>query len=968
MNELKSLRPLGQSAWFDYIRRDMILNGDLARMVAEDDLGGVTSNPAIFEKAIAGSTDYDHAITALVEQRDREAKEIYEEVAIHDVQDAADILHPVYRRTRRGDGYVSLEVSPYLARDTAGTLAEARRLWRAVGRENVMIKVPATPEGIPAIAQLIGEGINVNVTLLFAQEAYERVAEAYQTGVEALAKRGGDPSRVASVASFFVSRIDTLVDAEIEKRLATEKDSAKRALLGGLAGKVAIANARLAYQSFKKLLAAPRWKALESKGAMPQRMLWASTGTKNPKYRDVIYVEELIGAHTVNTLPPATFDAFRDHGKARASLEESVDGARKTMEQLAAAGISMQKVTSQLLDEGVKLFADAFDRLLAVVARKRQDLLAGAVGGLSYKLPDPLSKSVASTLEEWRARGNVRRLWARDASLWTGNDEGAWLAWLDIAAVEEAHVDELTAFAREIRDEGFRHVLLLGMGGSSLCPEVVKRTFGAQEGWPELEVLDSTDPAQIAAFERKLDLARTLCIVSSKSGSTLEPNIFQQYFWERVRQAAGDDRARRSFVAITDPGSALEAVARKQGFRRIFSGVPAIGGRYSALSRFGLVPLSVMGLDPARFLARTRQMVHSCAASVPPLENPGVILGAVLGVAAKDGRDKLTLVASPGISGLGAWLEQLIAESTGKNGRGIIPVDCEPTGAPKCYGNDRLFVYLRLESAPSSAQDREIETLEKAGQPVVRIAVPDLWCLGQEFYRFEIATAVAGAVLGVNPFDQPDVEASKLETRKLTTEYEKSGRLPAETPLLRSGGLTFLAEGASAAALAGARDATSLLETFLGSLGEGDYVALLAYIEMTAEHESALAELRTLIRDRKRVATSLGFGPRFLHSTGQAYKGGPPSGVFLQITGDDAKDLPVPDRKYTFGVVKSAQAAGDLRVLVERGRRALRVHLPRDVRAGLRGLLDAAHAALGGKPASAGRSERGGQVERAAGG
>ncbi|MCI0650441.1 MAG: bifunctional transaldolase/phosoglucose isomerase [Planctomycetes bacterium] len=949
MNALVELGQFGQSAWLDYIRRTMITSGELLRFIEKDGLGGVTSNPAIFEKAISGSNDYNNEIASFVRQENVDAKAIYEHVAVQDLKDAADVLYGVYQRTNRKDGYVSLEVSPYLARDTEGTLAEARRLWRAVGRDNVMIKVPATPQGVPAIETLISEGININVTLLFAQSAYETVAEAYIRGLEALAKKGGDVSRVASVASFFVSRIDSNIDGRIAQLLATEKDAARRKLLEGVQGKVAIANARLAYQSFRRLLETPRWKALAAKGAMPQRMLWASTSTKNPKFRDVIYVEELIGPDTVDTLPPATFEAFRDHGKARVSIEDDLAGARATMENMERAGISMKAVTEQLLEDGVVIFAEAFDRLLAVVEHKRQELLAGRIGKQTQALPKELNEAVIKSLEEWRVRGNIRRLWARDASVWTNKDESQWLGWLDIVAEQTRRIEQFKELAAELKSEGFAHILLLGMGGSSLCPDVLKLTFGRIAGHPELHVLDSTDPAQVRAFEKKVDLKKTICIVSSKSGSTLEPNIFKQYFLERMAKAVGAAHAGRHFIAVTDPGSKMEEAARADNFRHIFHGWASIGGRYSALSDFGMVPLAAMGLDAARFLARTMEMVNSCAPSVPPAENPGVVLGTILGVLSKQGRDKLTFVTSPALQGLGAWLEQLIAESTGKDGKGIVPVDRENAAAAAAYGNDRLFVYTRLDSAPDAGQDKAVDALEKGGHPVVRIRVPEPYCIGQEFFRWEIATSVAGAVIGINPFNQPDVEASKIETKKLTTEYEKTGALPAEQPFFTGDGIKLFADRGNAAAL-GAGGATKSLAGVLGAFFDrmrpGDYFGLLAYVEMTAAHEGVLGELRHLVRDAKKVATCLGFGPRFLHSTGQAYKGGPNSGVFLQITCDDAEDVAVPGQKYTFGVVKAAQARGDFEVLVERGRRALRVHLPKDVGAGLRALLAAARQAL----------------------
>src|SRR6266404_4804410 len=918
VNPLVQLQNFGQSIWLDYIRRDLLKSGELQRLITEDGLRGMTSNPAIFEKAIAGSTQYQDFLDSLAGRADLDAKGRYELLAIRDIQDAADLLRPVYQRTKKRDGYVSLEVSPYLAHDTTGTIDEARRLWKTVARENVMIKVPGTVEGIPAFRQLISEGINVNVTLLFAQGVYEEVAAAFIDGVEKFAATGGDVSKVASVASFFISRIDSLVDSLINDQLKKETDAARKSKLQGLLGKIAIANGKLTYEAYQRIFSSPRWKALAAKGAQTQRVLWASTSTKNPNYRDVLYIEELIGPDTVNTVPPATLEAFRDHGKPHQSLTEDLDGARKTMADLAGVGIVMKDVTDKLTADGVKLFADAFDELLAAVEKNTKRPSAPKTNQQSSSLPADLDAAVKKNLNDWRASGKVKRLWEHDASLWTGEDETKWLGWLDVTDEQLASAAKLKEFADEVKKPGFSDILLLGMGGSSLCPEVLALTFGQTPGFPRLHIL--------------------------------EPNIYKQYFFERVQQTVGSnnnkdkDKAGSHFIAITDPGSKVQLVAERDHFRHIFYGLPSIGGRYSALSNFGMVPAAAMGLDTDKFLTRTKEMVEACKPSAPVEQNPGVMLGLIIGTAAKLGRDKITLITSPGISDLGAWLEQLIAESTGKLGKGIIPVDREQLGAPDVYGNDRIFAYVRLESAPDAAQDAKVAALEKAGHPVVRIAVSDIYNLGQEFFRWEIATAVAGSILGINAFNQPDVEASKIVTKQLTSEYELTGSLPPEKPILEEAGFKLFTDDKNAAALANAtgsdRSVKSYLRAHLARLGAGDYFALLGYVEMNAEHESLLQSLRMTVRDRKHVATCLGFGPRFLHSTGQAYKGGPNSGVFLQITCDESQDLPVPGQKYTFGVVKAAQARGDFQVLADRKRRALRVHLGRDVKAGLAKLAE----------------------------
>jgi transaldolase / glucose-6-phosphate isomerase len=940
-NPLRELSKYGQSAWLDYIRRNLITSGELKGLVDHDGLGGVTSNPAIFEKAITDSTDYADALAELQKRKDLDAMGIYEVIAIKDIQDAADILRPVYDRTKMRDGYVSLEVSPFLARDTAGTIRDARRLWKAVSRPNLLVKIPATVEGIPAIEQMISEGVNVNVTLLFAQEMYEKVALAYIAGLKKYDAAGGDLRHVSSVASFFISRIDSMVDALVKAKLKTSTDPKEQALLRSLLGKVAIANAKLTYRRYKEIFSGSDWAALAKKGAQTQRVLWASTSTKDPTYSDVLYVEELIGPETVNTMPPQTLEAFRDHGKPKASLESGLDAADQTMHALDAAGISMKKVTDDLVTQAVKLFAEPFDKLLNAVDANCKFASQAEVDAQTYTLPDNIAAQLAEAIEDWKMSGKVRRLWARDASLWTGKDEGAWLGWLGITEDQLGNKQHLEEIANDVKAAGFKYALLLGMGGSSLCPEVFEKTFGKTDCFPQLYVLDSTDPARVKALEDKVDLANTIFIVSSKSGTTLEPNIFKQYFFQRVEETLGAGKAGDRFIAITDPGSKLDQVAQADGFRHIFHGIPSIGGRYSALSDFGMVPASVIGVDSLRFLDRAEVMAIACSSCLPVDKNPGVLLGLTLGIAAKNGRDKVTLITSPAIADFGAWLEQLLAESTGKEGKGLIPVDREALGAPELYGNDRVFAYIRLENGADPAQDKAVEAFAKAGHPVVRIALSDIYNLGQEMFRWEIATAVAGAVIGINAFNQPDVEASKIETRKLTTEYEKNGALPPEAPILSENGIQLFTDEVNAAALASAAGADKTLlgylRAHLNRLKAGDYFALLGYVEMNDAHEKTLGSIRTSVRDKKRVATCLGFGPRFLHSTGQAYKGGPNSGVFLQVTCDDKADIPVPGQKFTFGVVKAAQARGDFQVLADRKRRALRVHL-HDVDSGLAAL------------------------------
>jgi transaldolase / glucose-6-phosphate isomerase len=946
-NPLRVLNELGQSVWLDFVSRDLLKSGELAKLITEDGLRGVTSNPSIFEKAIGHGDDYDALIAEAEASGDLDPGALFEDLAVRDIQEGADTLNGVYEQTQRRDGFISLEVSPYLAMNTHETIEEARRLWHEVNRRNLMVKVPGTKPGLTAIRTLISEGININVTLLFSRQVYADVAEAYISGLEAFAKKGGDPHKVSSVASFFVSRIDTLVEDELDKKIAAATDPADKARLQALKGKVAISNAKLAYQHYKKIYSDERWQRLAQQGAQTQRLLWASTGTKNKAYSDVLYVDELIGADTVNTMPPATMEAYRDHGRPRPSLEEDVNSAQSVMDELPKADISIDAVTSKLVEDGVRLFADAADQLYAAVQKKRRTVLGSKLNTMTYKLPEESQKDVQAALEDWRKEGKVRRLWSADASLWTEADEANWLGWLEIVDKQLKGVAHLQDLADDVKRSGFKDVLLLGMGGSSLGPEVLGETFGSKPGFPTLHVLDSTDPAQIRNFQARIDLAKTLFLVSSKSGSTLEPNIFKQYFYEQAKQAVGADEAPKRFVAITDPGSSLEKAARNEGFRYVFHGLPSIGGRYSVLSDFGMVPAAAIGIDLQAFLESTAEMVRSCSASAPPVENPGIILGGILGTCQRRGRDKVTIIASKGIADFGAWLEQLLAESTGKLGRGIVPVDSEPLGPPSVYGNDRVFAYLRLAADQDDEQERTIAALETAGHPVVRITVHDRMQLGQEFFRWEMATAVAGSIIGINPFDQPDVEAAKVKTGDLTEAYERSKALPEQRPFFEGNGIKLFADPRNEAALKPqASSLAAALKAHYGRIGAGDYAALLAYIDRSPAHIDAIQRLRHIIRDRTKAATCVGFGPRFQHSTGQAYKGGPNSGVFLQITCDDANDLPVPGQSYTFGIVKEAQARGDFDVLAERGRRALRAHVTGDLAAGLDRLTRAVEQAL----------------------
>ena len=917
MNPLKELLQQGQSVWLDYIRRNLIRTGELKRMVDNDGIRGVTSNPTIFEKAIAGSTDYDDALRQLLAEDEKaDVGKIYEALAIEDIQKAADILRPIYDESAGEDGYVSLEVSPHLAHDTDATISEAKRLRETVGRPNVMIKVPATPEGIPAVEELIAAGVNVNITLMFSMSHYEAVARAYVRGLE----RCAAPEKIASVASFFVSRVDTMVDKALQSLGTPAAES--------LLGRIAIANSKVVYRRFEEIFHGEGFASLRQRGAKVQRPLWASTGTKNPLYSDVLYVEELIGAGTVNTLPPDTLSAFRDHGRiAGATVKQNLTDAEATLAALKALGIDLNAITEKLQEDGVAAFAASFDQLLTALEKKRKAMLGVELNRQELHI-GKYQRRVNRRLREWQDAQCSSRLWKKDATLWDGADEPELadrLGWLELPHSMEKQAGELPAFAEKVKGDGIRHIVLLGMGGSSLAPEVFQRTFGNAPGYPELRVLDSTHPAAVKSIEAQIDPAHTLFLVSSKSGTTTETNSFFYYFWHKLSAIMAQPGTH--FVAITDPGTALEKLARERQFRATFSAPEEVGGRYSALTVFGLVPAALIGVDIGEILARARRMSEACDSTVPESTSPGLILGAALGELTLAKRDKVTLLCSPSLTAFPSWLEQLIAESTGKERRGIVPVANERIGAPEKYSDDRSFVYLRLEGDENHLLDRQVAALQANGHPLVRIDLNDKEDLGQEFFRWEIAVAGAGAALGINPFNQPDVQLAKDLAKQA---MEK-----------RVGGRNAASPRKDEVAVADREAFQEALRSWLAGKKARDYMAVQAYLNPSPAHAAALEEICALLRDRLGAAVTLGFGPRFLHSTGQLHKGGPNSVLALQVVDQPTDHLLVPETNYTFDALIQAQALGDFTALKQRRRRALRVNLGEDTDAGLKLLAEA---------------------------
>ncbi len=909
-SRIEKLTDLGQSLWYDYMERRILEDGELAQLINDGDVRGLTSNPSIFNNAIAKSKDYDSALIPMSWSGYTD-KQILEQLMIEDIERVADLMRPLFDRTQGGDGFASLEVRPDLAYDTDKTIAEAQRLWNIVKRPNVMIKIPATGAGIPAIRKSIAAGININITLIFSIERYKEVMEAYLSGLEDRLKAGLPIDRINSVASFFVSRIDTKVDKYLDPIVHSSGRDAQKAK--SLLGKMAIANARLAYQEFRKVFESERFKKLQAEGARLQRPLWASTSTKNPSYPDTMYVDELIGAHTVNTVPPQTLQAYKDHGKVQLTIEKDLEGAQKAFSDMEAVGISMSRVTDELEQEGVEAFSESYDSLDKTI-KSRREVHKSELG--------PLAKSVSTRINTLQSENFLERLYSKDPSLWTRDPKGQAevrirMGWLTSPETSNALITELNKFSAEIHKAGYTRALLLGMGGSSLAPEVMSLVFSNKVNGLKFTILDSTDPAQVLRAAQRHPVATTLFIVSSKSGSTAEVEAMYDYFWKRAEHVLGE-KAPAHFIAITDPGTSLEKLAFDRKFRKIFLADSNVGGRYSALTVFGLVPAALMGIDINQLVSCASWMASECGTSQPYGRNPGLVLGTVIGESALQGRDKLTIFADPEVYPFGAWLEQLIAESSGKQGKGILPVNGEAPAGPERYGIDRLFVYFRR----TGKYDAKVKQLRADGYPVLNYDFVDDYAIGSEFFKWEFAIATACAIIGVNAFDQPDVQDSKNRTVAKISYYKENHQFIEEKPAAKSRGISvygnFSPDG---------NRLPDLVAMFLKSAKPSDYVAINAYLMRDQKNTTALQHLRSWIRDHTHLATMLGFGPRFQHSTGQLHKGGENDGLFLVITADPKKDVDIPGEGLSFGALEHGQALGDVEALQARGRRVLRIHL-----------------------------------------
>ncbi len=948
METLIDLLQYGQSYWLDNLTRAKITSGELKKRVEKQGLRGITSNPSIFDKAITSSTDYDNQITALV-NTGKSPTEIYDALTIKDVQDACDILLPVYEKSGGTDGFVSLEVPPYLARDTEGTNKEVRRLHSAVGKKNCLIKIPGTKEGVPAIEQMLYEGININVTLLFSVESYVAVAHAYMRAVSRRLAEGKSINGIISVASVFISRIDVLTDQLLDQYTIPTHESQNNNQAHLLSGRAGIATARICYQRFKQLFSGEQWKKLEAKGAHVQRPLWASTSNKDPIYNDLRYVNSLIGDDTINTLPDKTIAAFAKHGiLQKNAIGQDLEQANELFGKLKKMDIDIAFVTQQLENEAIQKFIESYNKLISNLADKRLKFLGDQVSPqqISFSKLDAELKEAYKSIDEKQI---ALLLFKQDPHLWKKDAEqiksiSDRMGWLTLPDNATEKTEAIVAFTKTVKKDAYTHAVLLGMGGSSLCSEVARETYKVADGFLQLWVLDNTDPEAINYIESKIDIEKTLFIVASKSGNTQETLSFFHYFYQQLETKKIANPG-ANFIAITDPDTRLVKLAEEFKFRQVFINQPDLGGRYSVLSDFGLVPMALMGIDIKAMLASAKQM-QSNSDGVPAASNPAISLGVLMGICQKNGRDKITFALSSSIASFGYWVEQLIAESTGKEGKGLIPVHGETIAAPEFYGNDRIFIRMYLPTDNNALDDKKIKALEDAGHPVVRIKVEHKIALGGEYYRWEVATAVAGVIMQINPFDQPNVEESKKNTSQLLEAWIKDGNFKISEPLFQSDNLSVYAgEKSKQLDISNCKSATDIVNAFTATAKPNDYIALLPYFMMTDERTTILQTWREQRRDQLKVATTLLNGPRYLHSTGQLHKGGPDTGLYIILIGDEKKDLAIPGEKFGFVTLHKAQALGDFHSLDAKGRRVLRIHLDENIDEQLSKLFPAAKGA-----------------------
>ena len=936
MNPIRQARRFGQSFWLDNLTRKLVQDGDLKRRISEQAITGVTSNPAIFHQAISFSDEYDEDIRKLIHEG-RTVPQIYESLVISDVQKACDLLRPVFQESDGGDGFVSLEVSPRLAHAGADTLSEVKRLWFLVDRPNVMIKIPGTAAALPVLENAVHLGINTNVTLLFSAAVFRTFLEGYMTGLEKRLSEGLAVRNVASVASFFVSRVDTHVDRLLGERWMHSGEPGYRIRLARLFGKSGVANAHLAYREYVCARASTRWHSLEKRGARPQRLVWASTSQKNPLLSPLLYVHSLLGPETIITATERTLDAFATGGRAQIGLDDArLTDAEKTVAELKELGINLEAVSDDLQREGIGKFIEPFEQLMVSLSEKRTLFL----GKRTNQQDVGASSLVAPALAALGARRFSERLYARDGTLWADDLEAAkkvetQLGWVESLDLFRERIDEIRKLAESVQRDDFRQVVILGTGANVAPAEVSAATFGNGRGWPELLILDNTDPAAVLALETQLDLTKTFFLVVGKSGTNRETLSFYRYFYDRLL-AAGVSHLGDRFAAITDSQSwlAREAIAKK--FRRCYLNPATVSSPFAAFSYLGLVPMALLGLDISTILDRARSFAIAAGPGIPEPHNPALQLGATLALLAKGGRDKLTFLPSPNIASFASWAEHVLVQATAKDGKGIIPVIGERLGPPRLYGNDRMFLHMTHRGSVKKGEMKRVAALEKAGHPVIRIALPDRMGLAEEFFRWQLASVTAGALLGVNPFLDPSEGEGRANTEEYLRQWTTDRRFPKEKPTAESGKLRVFG-----AAVRTPGSAEAAVVDFLKEVGRNGYIGILAFFRRTAARDGAVAQFRAALGEKFRVATTLAYGPRFLHTTAPLYKCGPDTGSILMLTTEGDRDLPIPGQDYGFAVLHEAQALGELRAIRDRGRRVLRLHMKGDIKDAL--------GAIGGK-------------------
>ena len=916
MNKSQKIYQNGQSLWFDNIDRTLIKNGWFAEKIDDQIIFGVTSNPSIFQKAITSGNAYSQDIQTMA-WSGLDHPKILERLVIKDIQAVSDLLMPVYEETEKRDGYVNLEVDPFLASDIQKTIDDAKRLWKLVGRKNLMIKIPGTIEGISATKALIAAGININVTLLFSTARYSDVIDAYFSGLEERIEKGLPIDQVFSFASFFISRMDVMVeDFAADKRDEGQDMSAYDAYVYGNLG---VQNALDAYAAFENAIISNRFKKILDAGGNIQRPLWASTGTKNSAFSDVLYVDELILPDTVNTVPPSTLNAWLDHGITEVVGKGDFEGnLKKSVEILADIGIDIDTVFAALEEEGVEKFKSAQASLNKTIEQERERYAAQ----ISLQ-PD----RIAEQLRNLNRDGFITRFYQPDLSLFTNepgeeNEVLQRMGWIDAPITSRALIDDAEQLLRELRNEGFTHAVVLGMGGSSLAPEVFSEVFKATQGEEvrglHVSILDATDPDQIKEKSESIPLGKTLFIASSKSGTTVEMKSMVAFFMDLISKT-GEGLPGKHFICITDPGTALEKYGTDNHFRRVINADPNVGGRYSALIAFGLVPAILAGIDGNRLLNNAQAMMNICGDETVIAENPAIVLATLLSGAYSKGIDKLTILADESVRTFGSWLEQLVAESSGKNGKGLIPVDQEPIPDSADYSNDRFFYYLRHDGQ----HDALASVLQEKGYSVAVSTVKDVYDIAGEMYKWEVAVAAFCCLIGVNPFNQPNVQDSKALAIKSLETYRSGAVKERSDAILETKDFAAYSPAGHTGELSADR---SIIQT-LFEVQSGDFIAVNAFLPRSAEVEEMFAAFRAKLLEKYKVPVTLGYGPRFLHSTGQLHKGGKNNGIFLMLTQEPKSDIAIPGEGIAFSTLKRAQATGDMQALLEHGRRVVHVHI-----------------------------------------